>query len=94
MGAGMKIEEFIKDLPTETDCCCCSRKISNLDWGVGKFSPGNWMGICVVRCAQCNWFKVAAAGTSHEAHHRAQMMRLELLMKIEGRGWKEPAQAR
>lgn len=91
MGAAMKIEDFMKDLPTETQCCCCSGKITGLEWGVGRFGARDWMGICVVRCAQCSWVKVAAAGTSHEAHHRAQMMRLELMMKIEGRGWKQPA---
>lgn len=78
----MKMEEFTCDLPTDTECDRCRTKIPALEWGVGRFGAHDWMGICVVKCNACNWVKVAAAGSSHEAHHRAQMMRWELVVKL------------
>lgn len=87
----MTMNEFVQDLPSETKCDCCSRKIVGLDWGVGPFGKQEWMGICIVRCSSCAWCKIAAAGSSNEAHHRAQMMRLELIVKMEGRGWSRAA---
>lgn len=88
MGVAVQKSDFVKDLPTETDCGCCSVTIPKLEWAIGKFGATDWMGLCVVRCAVCKWFKVAAAGSSHEAHHRAQMMRWELIVKLEGRDWR------
>jgi hypothetical protein len=78
----MKMEEFTRDLPDETKCDRCGAIVPALDWGVGRFGMRDWMGICVVRCAKCSRMKVAAAGSSAEAHHRAQMMRTELLAQI------------
>nr|CRY96432.1 hypothetical protein [uncultured prokaryote] len=78
----MEMEEFIRDLPLDTKCDRCGLKISGLDWGVGRFGAGEWMALCVVKCDKCSRMKVAAAGSSHEAHHRAQMMRTELLLRM------------
>lgn len=75
----MEIEEFMKDLPEDTECDRCRRKISDLEWAVKAFGTGEWLGLCVVKCAKCDWVKIAAAGSSHEAHHRAQMVRAELI---------------
>lgn len=75
-------EEFIRDLPNETKCDRCGSVVPALDWGVGRFGAGEWMAVCVVQCKHCNRMKVAAAGSSYEAHHRAQMMRTELLAMI------------
>lgn len=82
----MEMEEFTRDLPTDTACDRCGKTISDLEWGVGRFGARDWMGMCVVRCAKCSRMKVAAAGSSHEAHHRAQMMRWELLGALKDRG--------
>ena len=83
----MDMEEFTRYLPTDTECDKCRRKIPGLEWGVGRFGAHDWMGMCIVRCAKCGRMKVAAAGSSHEAHHRAQMMRLELLGSLKARGF-------
>lgn len=83
----MDIEEFAQDLPTNTKCDKCRKEIPDLDWGVSRFGIRDWMGMCVARCAQCRWVKVAAAGSSHEAHHRAQMMRWELVAGLRARGF-------
>lgn len=78
----MEMEEFTRDLPTDTECDKCSRKLSALDWAIGRFGARDWMGICVVKCTKCSWTRVAAAGSSHESHHRAQMMRWELIAAL------------
>lgn len=78
----MEQEEFTRDLPLETKCDRCGSVIAALDWGVGRFGAGEWMALCVVQCAKCKRMKVAAAGSSYEAHHRAQMMRTQLLASI------------
>lgn len=82
----MEMEEFTRDLPAVTKCDRCAKEISGLEWGVGRFGARDWMGMCVVRCAKCSRMKVAAAGSSYEAHHRAQMMRWELLGALKDRG--------
>jgi hypothetical protein len=78
----MKIEEFTGDLPTYTNCDRCSVKISVLDWSVGKFGASDFIGLCIVKCEECMRVKIAAAGSSHQAHHRAQMIRTELLVRM------------
>ena len=78
----MEMQEFTRYLPQDTECDRCGRVIPALDWGVGRFGAGEWMGLCVVKCSKCSRVKVAAGGSSGEAHHRAQMMRTELLAKI------------
>lgn len=80
----MEMEEFTRDLPDETKCDRCGVTVPALDWGVGRFGARDWMGLCVVKCAKCNRMKVAAAGSSNEAHHQAQMMRMELLSQLHG----------
>lgn len=80
--AAMEMEEFTKDLPEDTECDRCGGKITDLEWAVGRFGAGEWMGLCVVKCVKCNRVKIAAAGSCHEAHHRAQMMRLELMAQM------------
>lgn len=84
----MKIEEFRKELPTETTCDVCGTQITDLNWAYSRFGSSDWMAVCLVKCSPCSRVKVAAAGTSHEAHHRAQMIRLELVLKLEGRDWR------
>lgn len=79
----MKREEFLADLPIETRCDRCGRPHKDLDWATGSFGAHEWIGICVVRCDKCSRVMVAAAGTTYEAHHRAQMMRLELIVSME-----------
>lgn len=76
------MKEFTRDLPDDTKCDRCGSVIPALDWAVGRFGIGDWMGLCVVKCEKCSRMKVAAAGSSGEAHHRAQMMRTELLVKM------------
>nr|CRY96428.1 hypothetical protein [uncultured prokaryote] len=88
MGVAMEKNDFLSELPTETVCGCCGVTIPKLDWAIGKFNSRDWMGLCIVQCESCKWVKVAAAGTSNEAHHRAQMMRWELIVKMEGKDWR------
>jgi hypothetical protein len=78
----MEKEEFVRDLPEVTECDRCRRKIKALDWHIGRFGALEWMGLCIVRCAKCGVYRVAAAGSSAESHHRAQMMRWELLVSL------------
>jgi len=80
----MEMEEFTQYLPLYTNCDRCGVKIFELDWAVGRFGAGHWMGLCVVKCERCSRVKVAAAGSSYEAHHRAQMMRTDLLVRMGG----------
>jgi len=82
----MDREEFLADLPIEVLCDHCGRKHENLNWSLGRFGARDWIGMCVVRCEKCSRTMVAAAGTSHEAHHRAQMMRWELISQIDPKG--------
>lgn len=82
----MEMGEFTRDLPEVTECDKCAKRISGLEWYVGRFGAGDWMGLCIVRCVACGRSKVAAAGSSHEAHHRAQMMRWQLLASLKERG--------
>jgi len=82
----MEMEEFTRDLPEGTDCPKCRREIRSLDWYVGRFGAHEWMGICIVRCPKCRVSKVAAAGSNHEAHHRAQVMRFEVLTALDRGG--------
>lgn len=81
----MEQQEFTQDLPTETECDRCRRKILGLEWGIGRFGALEWMGICIVKCVKCSRVRVAAAGSTSEAHHRAQMMRWELVGSLKGR---------
>lgn len=83
----MEMEEFTRDLPTDTSCDQCGKVVRGLEWGVGRFGARDWMGVCVVKCEKCRRIKVAAAGSSNEAHHRAQMMRWQLVCTLEGRGF-------
>ena len=78
----MKLEDFTKDLPDQTECDRCSQKLGPLDWAVGRFGARDWMGMCIVRCAKCNWTRVAAAGSSEDAHKRAQSMRWDLVAAL------------
>lgn len=78
----MKMEDFTKDLPDETKCDRCSRKLSSLNWAIGRFGASDWMGMCIVKCTKCSWTRVAAAGSSEDAHKRAQMMRWDLIAAL------------
>lgn len=71
--------EFVKTLPEVTDCAYCHRLITGLDWGVGPYKSQGFMGICIVKCAHCKWVKIAAAGSTLEAHQEAQRMRQKLI---------------
>lgn len=78
----MKLEEFMGDLPRHTNCDRCGVEMPALDWSVGRFGTLDFVGLCIVRCEQCVWMKIAAAGSSHQAHHRAQMIRTGLLVRM------------
>lgn len=82
----MQIEEFISDLPAHTNCDRCGVKIPSLDWSVGRFGDADFIALCIVKCDKCMRMKIAAAGSSRQAHHRAQMIRTELLVRMGSSG--------
>jgi len=49
---------------------------------MGRHGASDWMAITVVKCDRCRWMKIAAAGTSDEAHREAQNMRLKLVVMM------------
>jgi hypothetical protein len=79
----MQKQDFTKDLPVQLMCECCRKVIPALDWGIGRFGAAEWMGICVVKCAACNWLKIAAAGSDEDSHKQAQNMRMRLVLMLE-----------
>lgn len=75
----MLMEEFTRDLPTETECDKCGSPFTALEWYVTRSGAADWMGICPVSCLKCSWTKIAAAGSSLRAHREAQKARQKLV---------------
>jgi len=75
----MCLADFVKTLPEQTECVYCHRPIRKLNWGVGPFGASAFMGVCIVKCEYCHWGKIAAAGSTTEAHQEAQKMRARLI---------------
>lgn len=72
--------EFRATLPDATECGSCRKALDGLEWAASPYH-GEWMGICIVRC-DCGWTKIAAAGSSDDAHKTAQSIRSRLMRSI------------
>lgn len=78
----MEREQFLNDLPLQVTCECCRRSLPVGDWGMGRYGASDWMAIAVVKCDRCSWMKIAAAGSSEDAHREAQYTRLKLVVMM------------
>jgi hypothetical protein len=78
----MDMEEFTSDLPSDTECDRCGAKITGLDWHVGRYNTMEWMAVCIAQCGKCKCARVAAAGSSEDAHKEAQKLRAKLLYEM------------
>lgn len=75
----MEKVEFLDSLPTSTECELCGVSLRVPTWEIALFGAGEWMGFNLVKCVTCDFLKIAAAGSNHEAHRQAQIIRLKLL---------------
>jgi hypothetical protein len=78
----MNRNEFLETLPHETVCGSCGTVLGDLDWAVSPFEKTpEWVGVCIVRC-RCGWVRMAAAGSSDDAHEHAQSIRSKVMRSI------------
>lgn len=81
----MNEQEFRATLHTEVPCVCgVVLPVPSENWRVGPFQaqPGEWMGVCFVKCLACQTMRAAAAGTSDKAHEAAQAIRSQVMRAL------------
>lgn len=72
--------EFIETLPPSTECGVCGVAL-DAEWSVAPYDE-DWIAVGFAQCEKCSWLKVAAAGSTDQAHTVAQGIRSRLLREI------------
>lgn len=69
--------EFRETLPCSTACTLCGAGLDGY-WSVSRYGH-DWIAIGLAKCEKCSWLKVAAAGSTEQAHTIAQGIRSRLV---------------
>lgn len=78
----MNMQEFESELPKFTFCDECGTMITCLSWSVNRYGQRDWYGLGVAKCEPCSRFRIAAAGSSEQAHEHARQRRLDFFNNI------------
>jgi hypothetical protein len=78
----MQKVEFMDGLPLVEACHTCSQVLRAANWQVTQCGPGEWLGLCVVKCEGCGNVHIAAAGSTKRAQLDAQYVREKLIREI------------
>lgn len=76
----MTESEFRGTLPASTECGVCGASL-DAEWSVAPYDH-DWIAVGFAECKKCAWLKVAAAGSTDQAHGVAQGIRSRLLREI------------
>lgn len=78
----MKEATFRESLPVVTFCDRCGAVLSNIAWKVDRLGAAKWFAIGISKCEACQCVRVAAAGSTEDAHALAKTIRLKFLASM------------